>query len=100
MGKQELSAARADPDRRSEIAALQEKCQDDQDDLHEKQDELIEAKSELDEDIMDQFGGVVNMLRPVSQGVCQVYQDVLLANGIGECHWNLSRMRGLFGTTI
>lgn len=68
--------------------------------LKDAQAEEMEAVADLEEKVLDDFDVLFVMLLQVSKGVGNVYQSVLLANGMDACAWTLQQLFGLFATPI
>jgi hypothetical protein len=58
------------------------------------------AQDDLSSSLTEEYGGVLNLLRPVQAAVGNVYESVLLANGVADCEWNLTQICNLFRRTI
>lgn len=96
----ELEDARGDPTRKDELPDLKvalEVAKQNFDDAKELEEEAI---VEFDAAAKENFEGVFVIMKKVSVAVNDVYQNVLLANGMSECEYSLKRLYFLFGTTI
>merc|ERR1711957_575912 len=98
--QEDLKDARADRDRKDEIPDIREKLSGAKEDLKGLEGELSDATLELQDGLREEYDGVFSIHRKVAVGVGQVYQGVLLANGMSDCEFNLGRLYFLFGTTI
>jgi len=96
----ELEEAREVPDRKGDIPDLRGELVDARNTVKERQSEFDDANAELQTEMKEQFEGVMDMLKRVAQGVGEVYQNVLLVNGVTECAWSLKQMHMLFGSAV
>lgn len=78
---------------RGDVKGLEEEMKD-----IDKESEI--AQDELSSSLTKEYGGVLNLLRPIQAAVGNVYESVLLANGVADVEWNLTQICNLFRTTI
>merc|ERR1711865_92207 len=96
----ELEEAREDPKRRDELPELREALEEAKTNVNSAKEEEAEIIVEFDAAVKENFDGVFVMLKRVSVAVNNVYQSILLANGMHECEYSLKQLYVLFGTTI
>merc|ERR1712194_568836 len=96
----ELREARKDPSLKDEVPGLRDRLAAARKDLQERKAVLCEATLEHQAGLRENFDGVLSIHRKVSVGVGQVFQGVLLANGMSDCEFSLNQLFRLFGTTI
>jgi len=98
--EKDLQNARADPDRKDEIPDIKEDLKEANNDLKEAKKDLSDATLALRAELVEEFPGVVSIYKNVAVGVGEVFQSVLLANGMTDAQFSLERLYTLFGTTI
>jgi len=96
----DLQGARDDPDRKDEIPDISEDLKDAKNDLQDDRKDLSDATLALQAELVEEFPDILSIHKNVAVGVGEVFQSVLLANGMTDAQFSLERLYGLFGTTI
>jgi len=98
--EKDLQDARADPDRKDEIPDIKEDLKEANKDFLDDKKDLSDATLELRAELVEEFRAVLSIQKNVAVGVGEVFQSVLLANGMTDAQFSLDRLYNLFGTTI